>query len=400
MIDGLVTLPLETTVGELPRSGKGQPAAPRADASDLAPSGPQRFVIGPENALVAQGLGLSRDASAPAAPATQLQFAANPLCVHGPSGIGKTSLLRGIAASWTPAHDEVVFIDAADFARSYADAVQLDDVPQFQQRYQRSPLLLVDNLDHLRKKSTAQVQLARILEFRTRHQLPTVLTIRRGLHNAGLSSRLVSRLAEGLTVPLHHPGQAALKSVLHELCTQRQLRLTPAAIDSICQDAATSVPQMTGLINRIDAALLCSTTEPHASSMPSVPRTIDVDQVTPWLPKHESVPVSPQQVIQITATYFGLQPRNLTSKSRRKLDVLARSIAMYLIREHSDISFQKIGSHFGRRDHTTVMHACKKVAEDRLTDDVSRNALADIQRRLRAKSSSNHSKRESNESCA
>ncbi len=545
----------------------------------------REYVLGPENSLVRQGIGLEETESGE----MRLHFPIVPLFLHAPSGFGKSQLLHALAAVWTrqSGPDRVVFVTAADFARSAAHAQKLDDVPVFQQKYQRIDLLLIDDLDQLQRKPSAQQQLASILDRRQQQHRPTVLTARESLQALGLSARLTSRLAGGLDIPLHLPSWQTRREILEKVCRQRGIQLTADAEQLLSEHPALTIPQLVGLLNgllnqqsspspnvsgpnpllnhgspkmsrsrAIDAhdqalrrtanVLPVNTTNhlaahrtdnvphpsagevlrdrpsgqsssthaagssananndaltadtqanshsnehsvrssrskrnpadridsppSHASHSHASPsdasrerflseesvearascrdvdgsdlaeradhvnsndhanananakasdaqsittqsaqtnrldisittsglveqvgeatmtattiRRFDVADFSDQLIHNQPASVDPKRIIRATAQYFGLKLRNLTGTSRRKMDVLARSLAMYLIRELSGESFQQIGHHFGDRDHSTVMHACRKMAHQRLEDSETRQAILEIKKRV------------------
>ena len=335
------------------------------------------FLLGPENALVGHSIGLALDESGH--PTVNIEVV--PLTISAPTGLGKSELLRALLAAWTrqQGSDSVLLTTATDFARNYATAVKLLELPRFQQRYQRYACLLVDDLDQLVGKQVVQEQLATIVEHRQRHHRPTVITARQPLTTLNLSSRLTSRLAGGLTLSLQLPSQQTRRELVRRLGESLVLRFEPEAIDKLSEMDSLTVPQLTGLLNRLKQAHWLRESRPPVSGDVL---NVNAEQVTALLPTSAEIKVDSKDIIRATARYFGLPQRNLTGSSRRKLDVLARSMAMYLIRELTGSSYLQVGKQFGGRDHTTVMHAHKKIGKQQQTDAGTRNASHEIQRRL------------------
>jgi chromosomal replication initiator protein len=305
--------------------------------------------------------------------------------------LGKSQFLRALAAAWTRQRkpESVILIDASDFARAYATAVKLDDLPRFQQRFQRIDCLLIDDLDELQPKDGAQQQLAIIIDHRQRQQRPTVLTARQPLATLGLSPRLHSRLAGGLVIPLQQPAAATRQAILQRLCQRRRIELTAPAERLLIERGPGTVPELIGFLNEFQQHLRRDTgaaakgpaqrsvEEPATGAM-----TIDAERLQRWLELDGGSRFDVRTIIRATARYFGLPQRNLTGSSRRKLDVLARSLAMFLTRELTGSSFQQIGQWFGGRDHTTVIHACRKVQQRQDTDATTCQALREIRSAL------------------
>ncbi len=323
----------------------------------------REFLIGPENSLVQHSLGLSADDDS-----SHLEFDCIPLLIRAPSGYGKSHLLQALAATWSREHgtDQVIYTSAADFVNGYAYALKVDDIPQFQRRYRRADLLLVDDLDSIRERQPSQEQLATILDRRLRLNRPTVFAARQPLHALRLTARLTSRISSGLTIPLQLPSSATREMLVTRLCQHRKLELTTAANQTLADQSQLSVPQLMGLINQL--AVTGKT-------------KIEETDIRKLLSVHDDDQPDPKAIIRATARYFALPITNLTGTSRRKMDVLARCVAIHLIRELSGLSFQQIGQLFNRRDHTTVMHAYKKTtAKD--TDSTTRSAIRELKRSL------------------
>jgi chromosomal replication initiator protein len=350
-----------------------------------------------------------------------LDFQIVPLVVHAPSGYGKSCLLAALAATWSRQHSaaRVLLTTGADFARAYAASQKLDDLPRFLQRYQRADLMLIDDLQQLQRKSGAQRGLASILDHRQRHDRPTVLAAAQPLRLLSLAPRLISRLASGLVIPLELPSPLTRSAILQEMCDERRASMSAEAMELLVQHEPVTVPQLVGLVHQLGRSIATDSgresvlreTVSHKTAADTHPSDhhagsraetcgdrsqesdveITAGEVKRLLAEWLDEPVEARDVIRSTASFFGLGNSNLTGTSRRKLDVLARSIAMHLIRSLTDLSFQQIGQSFGNRDHTTVMHACKKIAAQCQTDTTTRNAVREIGRRLKTSSQARQS---------
>jgi chromosomal replication initiator protein len=173
------------------------------------------------------------------------------------------------------------------------------------------------------------------------------------------------------------PSAETRQRIVQAIGRAWNIQLSAAAEQLLCSQTSMSVPELQGIIQRCAADRVRPTDGPRSSRL-----TLDVHDLEAGWPDTASPAVEPRRVIRATAQYFGLPLRNVTGASRRRLDVLARSLAMYLIRDLIGESFQQIGHWFSRRDHTTVMHACRKIALDLDQDAVTRQAVLDIRRTL------------------
>lgn len=328
-----------------------------------SPSEMRDFLIGPENSLIQRSLGLSPDDNP-----SHIDFDCVPLLICAPSGYGKSHLLQALAATWSREHgtDQVIYTTAADFVNGYADALKIDDVPQFQHRLRRADLLLIDDLDNIRDRLRSQEQLATILEHRLRFSRPTVFTTRQPLHALRLTARLSSRISSGLSVPMQLPSSATREKLLDRICQHRKVELSAEATQTLANHAQLSVPQLMGIINQLVVA---------------GNKNIGETDLRKLLCSQNTDQPDPKAIIRATARHFALPVSHLTGSSRRKMDVLARCVAIHLIRELTGLSFQQIGQLFHRRDHTTVMHAYKKTSPKKI-DSTTRSAIRELKRIL------------------
>lgn len=386
MSDGIATLSLEPLARQSKRAS--QPAMHEAITL-------REYFLGPENELLQQALGIRQSITGP------LTIEPVPLFVYAPTGFGKSHLLQAIKATWARQHarrrrespTELPRIDAdrpelsrsenqrvmlttgADLARAYSTAVKLDEVHRFQLRLQQVDLLLIDDLEELERKAGAQRQLATVLDHRQRYERPVILASQHSLRTLNVSPRLISRLAGGLIVPLKLPAAATRQRVIRLRSAELDLPLS----DEACQRLASHPPAtMTHLLQQLQVLQFRHEEHPPADGR------IDAAHVDQLLDHRQTAAILPKQIVRATAQFYGLAIRNLTGTSRRKLDVMARSVAMYLMRELTPLSFQQVGNAFGRRDHTTVMHAYKKIESLRASDVPIRNAIREVTEQLRA----------------
>ncbi|MCA9169600.1 MAG: AAA family ATPase, partial [Planctomycetales bacterium] len=326
MPDGIATLSLEPLARKTKRASR-----PTMHASGVL----REFVLGPENDLLQRAIGLhqpapaaeSTDDSQPHVTRALLHVDMVPLLIHGPLGFGKTQLLQAIAATWSRerGNQRTMLTTGGDFARAYATAAKLDDLPRFLQRLQRVELLLIDDLDELARKAGAQNQLSIVLDHRQRHDRPVIMAAQQPLRLLNLNARLTSRIAGGLVVPLKLPTQATRRLIVDRLCSELELKLTEAARVRLSEIEPATVTQLVQNVHQLHLKL----TEPHLLGQRNASTPVDETQIDELVQITPPPAVDPRDIVRLTAQYFGLKPRNLTGASRRKMDVLARSIAMF-----------------------------------------------------------------------
>lgn len=356
MLNGVFVIPL---------SGRPVDLDPRVATLPQRATVPAGFVAGEENRLAAVGVLslLDDDASR-----------YNPLVLHGPTGTGKTHLARGIAEAWRQRIGRsVVYCVAADFARQYAEALQTQGLPELRATYCSAALLVIEDLDRLAGKTAAQEELARTLDAIGQAEGQVVVTASEApgdIH--GLLPSLRSRLEAGLLVPLSRPGLAARLVLLGQLAEQRGFELDSDARDLLAT-------HLDGTVRELSAALLRLA---EGSETPT--QRITAAAVAEHLDRRrgQTEPVPVQAIAVATARHFAVRVAELRSPSRRRGIVHARGTAMYLCRELTDCSLERIGQYFGGRDHTTVLHACRKIEEQLDRDAETRDAIDKLRDRL------------------
>ena len=271
----------------------------------------------------------------------------NPLFFFGPSGTGKTTLLQEFSQRWTaraPA-DQVHYCTAADFARSYASAVETDELSDFRQRRLSSALWLIDDLSGLAGKQRAQRELLRLIE--TPSDRWFVLAADASLPDLPLIPQLTGRLSSGLAIQLVHPDRSLRQLLLQELCAEHELELVPSAVNELAGRCRTR-RQLEHHVRQLVAT--CGRTE-----------TIGVEQVLDTVAVTMPCP-DVRSIVSAVAGLSNISVRAMRGSSRRRHVVRARGIAMFLVRQNTSLSLQKIGSYFGKRDHSTVLHAIQQAS--------------------------------------
>lgn len=308
---------------------------------------PDGFIAGPENHLVELMVCRVLEGN------TSEYF---PIVVCGPSGVGKTHLARGIVARCKASlsNGQAVYVTAVDFARQLADAIETQTVDDFAKRCRTTPLFVLEDLQFLAGKLAAQTELVYTLDALRDAAACALVTCR--LAPAALTGflpGLKSRLVGGLSVPVLPPGREARLALL-----QRTTRLPGDAAELLADALHGPAPELFGAVNEL---LLSSDIEG---------RTIDVAAVRRFLDRRHHPEPSIHRIALLAAKRFSVTLRDLRGSTRRRGVVAARGVAMYLARDLTGRSLREIGRYFGRRDHTTVSHGCRRV-EALLQSDAS-----------------------------
>jgi chromosomal replication initiator protein len=362
VVSGVFSIPLEACSAPSPEAG------PRGTPRGIAL---REYVGSDENRLVQFAVQMLFD--------RQREY--NPVVFCGPTGTGKTLLAEGLAARWRRErpHELVVATCGADFCRSHAYAIDTDSLSDFRRRMTSAHLFVLDDLQQMRQKPAAQDEFTRLLDLLTDRGTAVLVTTLQppSVHDA-LAAGLCSRLAAGLAVPLLAPGVPARRVLLRRIAEMYAVPLSDAAIDLLAAGPAgadagrVTVPQLNHAIVQLG----------HAARVTEA--SIELDDVRTFLQvqAHERQPTF-RLICGKTAKYFSVTSQQLRGPSRRSQVVRARGVAMLLARDLTGKSLEAIGQFFGQRDHTTVLHACRKTVALRRTDPAIAQAMDEISAQLR-----------------
>jgi len=282
----------------------------------------------------------------------------NPVFLHGPAGTGKSHLVRAISHEANRHVPElaVAALSAADLA---SDATPPAD-------FLNGDLLIIEDLQHLARRNVEMV-VQWFDALQARHQ-QMLFTASVGPGQLDLPARLTSRLASGLVIALQPLGATSRFALLQDLAQRRQF--------AIARDVLTWLADhLTGGARQLDGALARLQTLTKLRPAPLDLATVaghfreDSDAARPTV----------ERIAQRVSTYFQVEPRQLQSRRRYRSLQLPRQVSMYLARTLTDLSFDEIGTYFGGRDHSTVLHACRKVEQSLASDAVFSGTVKRLQ---------------------
>ncbi|MCY2984473.1 MAG: DnaA/Hda family protein [Planctomycetota bacterium] len=329
------------------------------------------FVAGPENQLVVECL---------APTGIEQLVARSPLYLYGPSGAGKTALALTFAARWTneATNRTVTMTSGSDFAKAFTRAIEADDMDRFRQLHRQCNCLVVDNIHELATKPAAQEEMVATIERLTQDGAAIIAT---ALELANLVPKLKlslsSRLNGGYSMQVNLPSSATRLEIMRRLASNLQIEINEADLDSLSsqlQDGMSPL-QLQGILIRWSHQNRVSPDRSQKESKRLIDKLVD-SQIAKG-PTAADIAKAVAKEMRVTMEL-------LRGPGRKSSVVRARGLAMLLMRQWTDISFQNIGEYFGGRDHTTVMHACKKTEED-LTKDIDLERMADrIRQKLKS----------------
>ncbi|MFF3323304.1 chromosomal replication initiator protein DnaA [Streptomyces sp. NPDC002889] len=282
----------------------------------------------------------------------------NPLFIYGESGLGKTHLLHAIghyARSLYPG-TRVRYVSSEEFTNEFINSIRDGKGDAFRKRYRDVDILLVDDIQFLASKESTQEEFFHT--FNTLHNANKQIVLssdRPPKQLVTLEDRLRNRFEWGLTTDVQPPELETRIAILRKKAVQEQLNAPPEVLEFIASRISRNIRELEGALIRVTAF----------ASLNRQPVDLGLTEIVlkDLIPGGEdSAPeITATAIMAATADYFGLTVEDLCGSSRSRVLVTARQIAMYLCRELTDLSLPKIGAQFGGRDHTTVMHADRKI---------------------------------------
>ena len=307
------------------------------------------FVIGSSNRFAH---------AAAVAVAEQPARAYNPLFIYGGSGLGKTHLLHAIGHYTRTLYKgtHVRYVSSEEFTNEFINSIRDDKAAAFQRRYRETDVLLVDDIQFLSGKVQTQEEFFHT--FNTLHNANKQIVITSDLPPKQLQEfedRMRSRFEWGLITDIQPPDLETRIAILRKKTKHERLVAPPEVLEYIASKITTNIRELEGALIRVTAF----------ASLNRQPVDLTITEIVlkDLLPSETGPEITAAQIMAATAQYFGVTVDDLCGASRSRVLVTARQIAMYLCRELTDLSLPKIGQAFGGRDHTTVMHADRKIRQ-------------------------------------
>ncbi|HET9776421.1 MAG TPA: chromosomal replication initiator protein DnaA, partial [Gemmatimonadaceae bacterium] len=288
----------------------------------------------------------------------------NPLFIYGDTGLGKTHLMQAIAHEIVERKPDtrITFIGTEQFTNEFVSAIQNRTMPDFRRRYRETDLLLVDDVHFLKGKEGFQEEFFHTFNALYEGGRQIVLTSDRPPSEiAGLEARLVSRFQWGMVADVELPDLEHRIAILRQKAHVDHLELTipEDVVRFIAENVRSSVRELEGSIIK----LLAYASLKHREITVDVARDALRDKLKPADGSPSGAPALNTFVIQQTvAKEWGVTTDGLRSKTRTKNLTVPRQVAMFMMRELLGMQLVEIGSAFGGRDHSTVIHSLERVA--------------------------------------
>ena len=282
----------------------------------------------------------------------------NPLFIYGASGLGKTHLLHAIGNYSQSIYPgiQVRYVSSEEFTNDFINSIADNRAQSFHARYRDNDILLIDDIQFLQGRDSTME--AFFHTFNTLHEHNKQVVITSDLPPrmlTGFEDRMRSRFEWGLLTDVQSPDLETRIAILRKKAQMDAISIPDDAIEFIAAHVTSSVRELEGTLIRVTAFANLNQQAIDLSLVTSVLKDLITDE--------EPNVISPVEIIEETAAYFGISVDDLYGSSRSQAIATRRQIAMYLCREMTNLSLPKIGQLFGGRDHTTVMYAHRKITK-------------------------------------
>jgi len=303
----------------------------------------------------------------------------NPLFIHGGVGLGKTHLLNAVALSALRRHPEmkIIYISSEKFMNEFITCVQNSRMKDFRKKYRESAdMLLIDDIQFLGGKGGTQEEFFHTFnELRDSHRQIVLTADKLPKELPGIEERLRSRFAWGLIADVQPPDFETRVAILREKAAIDKISLADDVALYLAEKIESNVRELEGALIRLNAF----------SSLKGSLLTIDLAKEVlhnQFKPTQEEQRMTVEEIQKTVAEYYQIGLADLKSPRRLKNWAHPRQVAMYLCKKHLRLSFPEIGNRFGGKDHTTVMHACRKIERLLLIDNNLQNDIAILEKTI------------------
>ena len=324
----------------------------------------ESFVVGASNRLAH---------AACMAVAENPAHAYNPLFIYGGVGLGKTHMLHAIGNKSHQQGLEVLYVSSEDFTNDLVEAIRRRSTAAFRERYRRMDVLLIDDIQFIAGKESTQEEFFHTFNTLHGQEKQIVMTSDRPPKAMiTLEERMRSRFEWGLIVDIQPPDLETRIAILHSKAARADRHVPNEILESIAQQIQSNIRELEGALTRVLAF----------ADLSGQPLTMELlnTALADLLPQRSSI--KPNQVVSLVANVFGVSTERLLGRDRSREVALPRHVAMYVLRQEANSSLPQIGEALGGRDHTTVMHACKKIADLIERDNDLRRRIIQIREQL------------------
>ena len=288
------------------------------------------------------------------APATSY----NPLFIYGGPGLGKTHLMHAIGNEIirNNRNSKVLYVTSEKFTNQLINAIKDNKNEDFRNKYRNIDVLLIDDIQFIAGKERIQEEFFHTFNSLHENRKQIILSSDRPPKDIQpLEDRLRNRFEWGLIADISNPDYETRMAILQKKAQSENIIIDNEILSNIASKIDNNIRELEGALNKLIAL----------SSLTNSPITLELsEKAISDVAAHKTVVLSIEYIQDVVAKYFNITINDLKGSKRSNDVVLPRQIAMYICREVAQISTPKIGQAFGKRDHSTVMHACSKIEKE------------------------------------
>ncbi|HZZ43710.1 MAG TPA: chromosomal replication initiator protein DnaA [Tepidisphaeraceae bacterium] len=344
--------PIAKAVQILPRTSSTSANTRTAQPFESTPHAPRlrhdldTYVVGPSNQL-------AYNAATYVAEFPGVQY--NPLFIHGSCGLGKTHLLQALCKKFISHHPTKrwMYLTGEEFTNEFLGALRTNKLDTFRRKVRDLDLLVIDDVHFLGGKKATQEEF--LHTFNAIEAMGRQVVMASDAHPKLIDEfgeSLINRFVSGMVVRVDPPNFLTRCQILQSIAKRNGINLPEETIHWIAKRVTQNVRELEGAINRIAA---------HVKLTGQLPTVELATEALGDLDRQLVAPVKPEAILQGVCEYFGLEHKDLMSGRRQRTISLARSVAMFLIRKTAKLSFPEIGTRMGKRNHSTVISACRRI---------------------------------------
>ena len=299
----------------------------------------------------------------------------NPLFLYGGAGLGKTHLMHSIAHHIINNRPDlrVLYVTSEKFTNELIDSLKHDKNKEFRDKYRNIDVLLIDDIQFIIGKESTQEEFFHT--FNELHEAKKQIVISSDKHPREISTleeRLRSRFEWGITADIQPPDYETKMAILNRKAELDRIDIPGEVMEYVANNINSNIRELEGALNKICVF----------STLENKPITLELAEKALKDTIDNQKEITPQLIMDIVSEHYSISVSDIVSKKKNKEINTPRQICMYLVRKYTNSSLQSIGKMLGDRDHTTIMHGAEKITNSIDHDEILRNNIDIIIRKL------------------
>ena len=297
----------------------------------------------------------------------------NPLFIYGDSGLGKTHLLSAIQFEMQKNFPgiNIIYTPAETFTNEFLHSISSNTVASFDEKYRSADALLIDDIQFIAGKDQTEEKFFHIFnELYNQNKVIVLTSDRPAKEIKSISDRLRTRFSSGLIADVKPPEYETRLAIIQRKAELLHFNISDDVTDYIATKLKSNIRQIEGVVTKLNALFVVSQVKPTIAVAQNVIKDIGTD--------HQPIPVTVDKIISEVAKIYNIEPDEMRSQRRTANISQARKVAIYVIQNVTELSYESIGQEFSGRDHSTMVYAIKSVKDEMERDSGFRSIVEDI----------------------